>query len=109
MACYCTILPIAANCLRECAYKAVSNLSVTEKVMILGLDPTLSATIFQVFRDNDVRSFEQLSLHLAPSDIDQLLRKYQSINQVQLDYINLPQNSRRPVVDEIERLGLANL
>lgn len=89
--------------------RILRNASLEEKLLILGLEPSLAHEIFDGYNSvSGIESFSELQEYLGEEKTEKLLESFRNITQFQLDYFNKSPRERETIVRAIRNLGLYN-
>jgi len=104
----CRKAPIPEECIRYCLHNILAEATKEEKQLILGLSSTLTDSIYNAFNNKyePIKNFEDLESSLGIIQSSELLEKFRSLNQYQLDYFNANKSARNDIINSIKRLGL---
>jgi hypothetical protein len=106
LGCDCTKLPFKKECLKYCIELILRNATPEEKQLILGFSKQLASSIYRAYNTRNIQEFEDLERELNSLEIQEIISRFSSLNQTQLNYFNKSKTEREQIISAIKKLNL---
>ena len=103
---HCVKAPIDEECVEFCLERILRTATPEEKRLILGYTDGTTNAVFRAYQSRSIYSFGDLVRWLSPDQVQEILGRFRSISQFQLDYFRLDRNARENIINSIRNLGL---
>lgn len=102
----CSGLPFSEKCAKFCIAQMLKITTAEEKKLILGLAPATVGRIEVVYEMHTINDFNDLKEYLTKEQADEISDRFQTITQLQLDYLHINKYDRQEVINAIRKLNL---